>query len=129
MSAHRLFFATCAAAAVSACAGTAQSRGDLPPRSDARTASHASPQYTNPAATPLPGTRATPDTVPAGTRVAPARIHSDQQTGRAGIRVPAGMKPAWEDDRLNPRRAHQTFEGKARMDLMWTDTAPRRLIE
>ena len=129
MSPHRLFITTFAAAAVSACAGSAQSRGDLPARADAPPASHASPHYVDPALRPPPGTRVTPGSVPPGTRVAPARIHSDQQTSRAGIRVPAGMKRAWEDDRLNPRRAHQTFEGKARMDLMWTDTAPRRLIE
>jgi len=129
MSPHRLFFTTFAAAALSACAGSAQSRGDLPPPADAPPGSHARTQFATPAATPPPGTRATPDTVPPGTRVAPAPVHSDQQTGRTGIRVPAGMKPAWEDDRLNPRRAHQTFEGKARMEFMWTDTVPRRLIE
>ncbi len=80
-------------------------------------------------AVPPPGTRATPDTVPRGTYVAPARVYASQQTSLAGISVPAGMKPVWEDDRLNPRRAHQTFEGKAQMDLMWTRTVPRRLID
>ena len=80
-------------------------------------------------AVPPPGTRATPDTVPPGTRVAPARVYASQRTSRVGIRVPEGMKPVWEDDRLNPRRAHQTFEGKAQMELMWTRTVPRRLID
>lgn len=84
---------------------------------------------TRPAAPPPPGTRASPDSVPAGTRVAPARIYASQQTSLAGISVPEGMKPVWEDDRLNPRRAHQTFEGKARMGAMWTNTVPRRLID
>jgi cell division septation protein DedD len=81
------------------------------------------------ATAPPPGTRATPDTVPPGTRVAPARVYASQKASLAGIRVPQGMKPVWEDDRLNPRRAHQTFEGKARMELMWTNTVPRRLID
>ena len=80
-------------------------------------------------AAPPPGTRATPDTVPPHTRVAPARIYARQRTSLAGIRVPEGMKPVWEDDRLNPRRAHQTFEGKAQMERMWTRTVPRRLID
>jgi len=86
-------------------------------------------QGRGPSAAPPPGTRATPDSVPPGTRVAPAKIHARQQTSRAGIHVPEGMKPVWEDDRLNPRRAHQTFEGKAQMELMWTNTVPRRLID
>lgn len=81
------------------------------------------------AATPPPGTPATPESVPPGTRVAPTRVYASQQTSLAGIHVPDGMKPAWEDDRLNPHRAHQTFEGKAQMDLMWTNTVPRRLID
>ncbi len=81
------------------------------------------------AVTPPPGTTATPESVPPGTRVAPARVYASQQTSLAGVHVPDGMKPAWEDDRLNPRRAHQTFEGKARMELMWTNTVPRRLID
>lgn len=81
------------------------------------------------AAPPPPGTRATPGSVPPGTRVAPARVYASQKTSLAGISVPEGMKPVWEDDRLNPLRAHQTFEGKARMEVMWTNTVPRRLID
>jgi len=78
---------------------------------------------------PSPGAPATPETVPPGTRVAPARIYAKQKTSMAGISVPEGMEPVWEDDRLNPRRAHQTFEGKAQMEMVWTNTVPRRLIE
>lgn len=74
-----------------------------------------------------PGSPATPATVPPGTRVAPARIYASQILSTRGIHVPHGMKPAWNDDRLNPRRAHQTFEGKAQMERIWTDTVPRRL--
>lgn len=78
---------------------------------------------------PAPGTRATPATVPPGTRIAPRRVYQDQVTSLAGIAVPPGMMPVWDDDRLNPRRAHQTFEGKAQMEVMWTNTVPRRLID
>ena len=81
-----------------------------------------------PRAYPAPGTPATPHTVPAGTRVAPARVYVSQRLSTAGIHVPKGMKPAWEDGRLNPKRAHQTFEGKAQMEQIWTNTVPRRLI-
>lgn len=75
----------------------------------------------------VPGSPATPATVPRGTRVTRAHIYASQVVSTMGIHVPKGMKPAWNDDRLNPKRAHQTFEGKAQMEQIWTDTVPRRL--
>ncbi|ARE85256.1 sporulation related domain protein [Roseovarius mucosus] len=78
---------------------------------------------------PRPGTPATPETVPAYTRVAPARVYASQKTSLVGISVPPGMQPVWEDDRLNPYRAHQTFEGREQMLVMWTNTVPQRLID
>lgn len=81
------------------------------------------------AAAPRPGTPATPETVPAYTRVAPARVYASQQASLAGVSVPQGMQPVWEDDRLNPYRAHQTFEGREQMLVMWTNTVPQRLID
>lgn len=80
-------------------------------------------------AAPRPGTPVARGNAPAGTRVALARVYAEQQKGLAGIRVPEGMQPVWEDDRLNPRRTHQTFEGMAQMEVMWTNTVPRRLID
>ncbi|SLN39088.1 Sporulation related domain protein [Roseovarius litorisediminis] len=64
----------------------------------------------------------------AGARVAPRHVYESQLASQSGIYVPDGYKPAWEDDRLNRHRAHQTFQGKARMDRIWTKTIPRRLI-
>lgn len=61
-------------------------------------------------------------------RVAPRHVYADQKASTAGIYVPPGYVPVWEDDRLNPRRAHQTLTGKAQMDSTWTRTVPRRLI-
>jgi len=78
---------------------------------------------------PRPGMIATRETVSPRTRIAPARIYSRQRISQAGVTVPPGMAPVWEDDRLNPKRAHQTFEGIDRSAVMWTNTVPRRLID
>ncbi len=61
-------------------------------------------------------------------RVAPKHVYAMQKTSTQGVYVPEGYASIWEDDRLNPHRAHQTFAGKAQMDLIWTKTVPRRLI-
>lgn len=60
--------------------------------------------------------------------VVPRHVYEEQQAARIVTPVPQGYRPAWNDDRLNPRRAHQTLAGKAQMDLIWTQTVPRRLI-
>lgn len=62
-------------------------------------------------------------------RIVPRHVHASQVASQSGIRVPKGYKPAWEDDRLNPYRAHQTHAGRKQMDLVWSRTVPRRLIE
>ena len=65
---------------------------------------------------------------PFATRVAPRHVVNQQARTTQGVRVPDGYKPVWTDGRLNTQRAHQTFAGKAGMDLIWTKTLPRRLI-
>ncbi|MEX5730008.1 hypothetical protein Ga0609869_003361 [Rhodovulum iodosum] len=47
----------------------------------------------------------------------------------AQVAIPKGYKPLWTDDRLNPNRGRGTAAGKAAMDLVWTQTVPRRLID
>jgi hypothetical protein len=60
-------------------------------------------------------------------RVAPRHVYENQLAAREGLRTPAGYEPIWEDDRLNPYRAHQTFAGKAQMERIWTRPLPREL--
>lgn len=64
-----------------------------------------------------------------GTRIVPKHVHDLQVEATNGVRIPKGYRPVWTDDRLNPKRAHQTAGGKASMDLIWTQTVPRRLID
>ncbi len=61
-------------------------------------------------------------------RVVPRHVYEQRQTNGPEITVPQGYKPAWDDDRLNPNRAHQTLAGKAQMDQIWSETLPRKLI-
>ncbi|SHH59291.1 hypothetical protein [Cognatishimia maritima] len=59
-------------------------------------------------------------------RVVPRHVY--EQRANALVKPPKGYTPVWTDDRLNPKRAEQTFAGKAKMDAIWTQTVPRRLI-
>lgn len=60
--------------------------------------------------------------VPAAT--APLRL----EITPARLRIPPGYKPAYPHGRLNPHRGIGTPEGEARMNLIWTQTVPRRLV-
>ncbi|WP_223422387.1 SPOR domain-containing protein [Tateyamaria pelophila] len=61
------------------------------------------------------------------TRVLPKHLYENRP--REKTIIPKGYRPAWDDDRLNPRRAEQTLEGIARTRMLWTNTVPRRLID
>ncbi|MEO1138694.1 MAG: SPOR domain-containing protein [Pseudomonadota bacterium] len=77
----------------------------------------------------VPLQTATPKTVSPTTRIAPRHVYQNQLASTDGIFVPEGYQRVWDDDRLNPRRAHQNFQGKAQMDVAWTRTVPRILID
>ncbi|WP_268955360.1 SPOR domain-containing protein [Roseovarius salincola] len=98
----------------------------------------AASKASRPAKTPLAGTallaqpvqhkvRRAPQAA-ANVRVVPRHVYAQQQKSN-GISVSEGYKRVWDDDRLNPYRAHQTFEGKAQMEVMWSSTVPRYLID
>ncbi|MEM6589846.1 MAG: SPOR domain-containing protein [Pseudomonadota bacterium] len=60
-------------------------------------------------------------------RVAPKHVYEEQLASTEGVSVPEGFEVVWDDDRLNPKRAHQTFAGKAQMEQIWTKRVPRTL--
>ncbi|MEM6595191.1 MAG: hypothetical protein AAF672_10390 [Pseudomonadota bacterium] len=47
----------------------------------------------------------------------------------ASIKTPKGMRLAWEDDRLNPYTGVGTRAGKAQMEMVWSKTVPRYLVD
>ena len=72
-----------------------------------------------------------PDEATSGQKimVVPRHVYAKRLVRAANLAVPDGYVPVWKDDRLNPLRAFQTPEGQARMENVWTNTVPRRLIE
>lgn len=65
--------------------------------------------------------------VPPKTRVIPKHVYDIRRTSQ-DVKVPRGYRAGWKDDRLNLRRAEGTLEGRASMNLVWTNTVPRRLV-
>jgi hypothetical protein len=78
---------------------------------------------------PLVVNRRTQATLDPQTRIVPRHVAVAQAQAASVGPIPQGYRPVWEDDRLNPRRAQGTIAGKAAMDLVWTQTVPRRLID
>lgn len=59
-------------------------------------------------------------------RIVPKHVYDAQ--GNTLPPVPKGYKRAWEDDRLNPHRAHMTRQGHRTTQQVWSNTVPRELL-
>ncbi|MDP4989792.1 MAG: hypothetical protein NWQ37_01085, partial [Marivita lacus] len=59
-------------------------------------------------------------------RIVPKHVYDMQ--GERVPNVPKGYQPAWEDDRLNPHRAHMTRQGHRATQEVWSNTVPRKLL-
>jgi len=53
----------------------------------------------------------------------------NRRIAEAKLPAPKGYKKAWKDGRLNPLRGVGTSSGKAQMELVWSNTVPRYLID
>ncbi len=60
-------------------------------------------------------------------RIAPLHV-AINNLNTTNVTVPDGYRRVWNDGRLNPYRAYQTLEGHRAMQMVWTSTVPRRLI-
>lgn len=58
------------------------------------------------------------------------RVVTTQRVVRrvATYKPPAGHRVAWKDGRLNQNRAKGSAQGRAQMEMVWTNTVPRRLV-
>ena len=54
---------------------------------------------------------------------------ANRKIAESRMKLPKGYKKAWDDDRLNPLRGVGTTSGKAQMELVWSNTVPRYLID
>ena len=59
-------------------------------------------------------------------RIVPKHVYDAQ--GDTLPKIPKGYKPAFEDDRLNPHRAHMTRQGYRATQQVWSNTVPRRRL-
>lgn len=62
-------------------------------------------------------------------RILPSHLYDPNNLRTSGLTIPKGYRAAWDDDRLNTRRANQTLNGRSKMLLVWTNTTPRELID
>lgn len=73
------------------------------------------------------GQRTTQAYVSPQARVLPKPVYQERLLSQ-DVQVPKGYRQVWDDDRLNPRRAEQTLAGKRQMEMVWTQTVPRKLV-
>ena len=67
-----------------------------------------------------------PQTVTRQERIVPKHVYDAQ--GDTLPPIPKGYQRAWEDDRLNPHRAHQTRQGYRATQQVWSNTVPRVML-
>ena len=60
-------------------------------------------------------------------RIVPRHV-AVNRVNTTNVKVPSGYKRVWEDGRLNSHRAEQSLAGHKSMNLIWTSSVPRRLI-
>lgn len=77
---------------------------------------------------PAPGTVVRVGEVAQDVRVVPRHVYEANLVNNVATKVPEGYRLAFDDGRLNPRRAEMTMAGKAQSDAIWTRKTPRRLI-
>ncbi len=65
----------------------------------------------------------------AKSRIMLGRVYDNPVHVRDANPIPEGYRPVWDDDRLNPYRGGRDARGMAQMDLVWTRTVPRQLID
>lgn len=76
---------------------------------------------------PPAGTVLRKEEIPPGVRVVPRHVYENNRGTRVQTAVPQGYRPAFTDDRLNPRRAEMTRSGIYSTERLWTNTVPRKL--
>ena len=84
----------------------------------------APPLFAAGAPTSAPAPASGPDLMPL-----PQPTAAQQPAAGALPPIPKGYRAAWTDGRLNPYRGHGTAEGDAAMNLVWTRTVPRQLVD
>ena len=72
-------------------------------------------------------TQAASDAIGPDTRILPKHIY-DRRKSQKPVKTPRGYRNAWQDGRLNLRRAEGTLRGREQMGQIWTNTVPRRLV-
>ncbi|MGR3634722.1 MAG: SPOR domain-containing protein [Shimia sp.] len=77
---------------------------------------------------PVPGTVVREGEVARNVRVVPKHVYEANLVNNVATSIPDGYRLAFDDGRLNPRRAEMTFEGKAQSDQIWERRLPRKLL-